>query len=126
MNARMSVSEFKALQSNGAKPNKYRNVKTVVDGITFDSRVEAARYDTLVLLRKAGAILWFICQPTFHLPGGIRYRADFLIVWNDNGIKRVSVEDVKGAKTRVSINKMKTVEALYGIKVDIITRSNVR
>jgi hypothetical protein len=123
---RLSITEYKALTNGGTKPAKYRNVKTVVDGITFDSRLEAARYDQLRLLQKAGQVLWFIMQAPFKLPGNITYRADFLIVWNDSGLKRVSIEDCKGCRTRVSINKIKTVEALYGIKVDIITRSNVR
>ena len=36
--------------------NKYGNKKTVVDGITFDSRKEAKRYQELKLLEKAGEI----------------------------------------------------------------------
>ena len=34
--------------------NKYRNRKTVVDGITFDSKREAERYMELKLLEQAG------------------------------------------------------------------------
>jgi len=35
--------------------NKYGAKKTVVDNITFDSKKEAARYQELKLLEKAGA-----------------------------------------------------------------------
>ncbi len=33
---------------------KYKNVKTFVDGISFDSRKESARYAVLKLMQKAG------------------------------------------------------------------------
>ncbi len=36
--------------------NKYRNTKTIVDGIEFDFRKEAARYKELKLLEAAGEI----------------------------------------------------------------------
>ncbi|MBS6476088.1 MAG: DUF1064 domain-containing protein, partial [Clostridiales bacterium] len=35
---------------------KYRSKKTTVDGITFDSRREAARWQELKLLERAGSI----------------------------------------------------------------------
>lgn len=98
---------------------KYRNVPTVVDGMRFDSKAEARRYGELKLLRHAGEVRWFIRQAPFHLPGGIRYVADFLIVWSDG---RTSVEDVKGTMTRVSANKIKQVKALYGVDVQIVGR----
>jgi hypothetical protein len=99
-----------------------------VDGFWFDSKLEAAYYDSLKLQRKAGAIRWFIMQVPFRLPGGIIYRADFLIVWNDEttGGEYVTVADCKGAMTRTSLNKLKQVGELYGIKVKIITRKNLR
>ena len=39
-----------------SKPSKYRNVKTVVDNLTFDSQKEANRYVELKLLQAAGEI----------------------------------------------------------------------
>ena len=36
--------------------SKYRAVKTEVDGITFDSKREAARYMELMLMQRAGEI----------------------------------------------------------------------
>ncbi len=38
------------------KPSKYRNVKTVVDGITFDSKKEARQYRELEFLKNCGKI----------------------------------------------------------------------
>jgi len=95
---------------------KFKNVRTEVDGLRFDSKKEAARYVELKRLRAAGEVLWFIRQPTFDLPGGIRHRADFLAVLAAGGVR---VEDVKsrGTRTRVYINKVKQVKALYGVEV---------
>lgn len=35
------------------KPSKYRAIKTVIDGVTFDSRKEGRRYRELRLLEQA-------------------------------------------------------------------------
>ena len=47
--------------------NKYRNRKTIVDGITFDSKAEANRYIELKMLEKAGYIKQLKLQPKFTL-----------------------------------------------------------
>lgn len=125
----MSVADFRALQRNEV-PTKYRNKRVMVDGWAFDSKLEAARYEELKQLRAAGAILWFIAQVPFRLPGGIIYRADFLRVNSPAyiaiGGPSVEVEDCKGAMTRVSLNKIKQVEELYGLKVTLIKRTRKR
>lgn len=70
------------------KPSKYRNVKTVVNGICFDSKKEANRYLALLDAVKAGVIYdlrlqeEFTLQEAYTTPEGeriraIRYRADF-------------------------------------------------
>lgn len=116
----MSVAEFKA---RGAKKNKYSAQAVVVDGHRFDSKLEGLRYLYWSNLWRAGAITWFTRQVPFYLPGGIVYRADFLVVHLDKpGHLAFHVEDCKGAMTRVSINKIKQVEEIYGFKVQIITK----
>lgn len=87
--------------------SKYRNIKTTIDGITFDSRKEADRYCELKLLQRAGEItdlelqVPFTLIPAFSLNGkkhtAIKYVADFVY---RRGGKRV-VEDVKGMRTDV-------------------------
>jgi hypothetical protein len=64
-------------------------------------------------------VKWFIRQPTFDMEAGITYRADFLVVYADG---RVEVDDVKGYMTPVSALKIKTIEARYGIKIEIIRK----
>lgn len=96
---------------------KYRNIPIFVDGKRFDSKLESRCYIWLTVLRKVGDILWFIRQPSFDLPGGVRYRADFLVVTT----KIVYVLDAKGKDTQESKNKRKQVKELYGVEVVLWT-----
>src|SRR3990167_11252197 len=50
-----------------AKPHKYRAVRTTVDGITFASKKEAARYTDLKTLENGGVIDSLILQKRFEL-----------------------------------------------------------
>jgi hypothetical protein len=97
--------------------SKYHSIRTLVDGITFDSKREAARYSELKLLAKAGVIDRLEWQKPFPvvLNGKkvCEYRADF--VFFEDG-KRI-VEDVKGVRTPVYRLKRKLVEALYGVTI---------
>jgi Protein of unknown function (DUF1064) len=43
--------------------SKYKNKKTVIDGITFDSIKESKRYAELMLLLRAGEINNLKCHP---------------------------------------------------------------
>jgi len=107
---RMSKEEYRQFLTKQAKPNKYRNVKTEVDGITFDSKAEARRYSELKLLADANEILGFGLQPSFALPGGIRYKPDFIVCGKDG---TVWLEDVKGVETKEFKLKKKLWDATY-------------
>jgi len=90
---------------------KYRAIRTEVDGRSFASKLEARRYKQLVELQKAHLIRWFTCQVPFYLAPGVKYVADFLIVYFDG---RVVVEDVKGVETQAFKIKRKLFEPMYG------------
>lgn len=75
--------------------HKYSAVRVERDGYKFASKKEGRRYDELVLLKKAGEVIWFMMQPPFYMPG-CKYVADFMVFWSDGS---VTVEDVKGFKT---------------------------
>ncbi len=73
------------------KANKYRNEKTTVAGIRFDSKREAARFQELREAQSLGIISDlqlqrdFTLQEAYTLPNGdriraIRYRADFVYI----------------------------------------------
>jgi hypothetical protein len=99
----------------GRKRAKYNNRSTVIDDKRFDSQLEARCYQWLTLRWKAGNILWFTRQVPFELPGGVRYRADFLVATKHG----VEVWDAKGYDTQESRNKRKQVEAIYGVHVQL-------
>jgi len=123
---------------------KYRNRKTVVDGIVFDSAKEAIRYQELKMLQKAGVIQNLRLQVPYEIipeqreasdevyskgpkkgqpkPGKIlerkvEYIADF--VYTENG--QTVVEDVKGYRDggsyKVFVLKRKLMLQVYGISV---------
>ena len=98
--------------------NKYGNTKVTVDGITFASKAEAARYGELKLLARGGIISDLELQPSFALRGqrgGVvcKYLADFQ--YSEDG-KRV-VEDVKGMKTPVYRLKAKLFRDNFGFSI---------
>ena len=88
--------------------NKYNAKKTVIDGITFDSKKEAARYSELVLLEKSGHISNLRLQPEFPLMvNGTKigkYVADFSYLTKSGN--RV-IEDVKSKATITSVYRLK-------------------
>ena len=101
--------------------HKYGAVPTVVDGVRFASKAEAARYGELKLLEKAGEITGLVLQPRFPITyHGLKistYVADFKY-FLVNGAHPVGVvEDVKGVSTTVYRLKKKLVEAQYGIVI---------
>lgn len=116
------------------KANKYHAEKVVVDGHTFDSKLEAARYGELKLLQHAGVISTLELQPKFKLACGERpvlikskgypngrqatYRADFR--YHDNERDRQVVEDAKGHDTPGSRLRRAIVEAQFNVEIVII------
>jgi hypothetical protein len=102
------------------KQPKYRNKKTVIDGITFDSIREAKRYAELVLLERTGVIQNLRRQVRFPLSVNgqliCTYIADFCYVENGHEV----TEDVKSSYTRklpVFRIKMKLMRAIHGIAI---------
>lgn len=91
--------------------NKYGNTRTVVDGISFQSRDEADYYLTLKAAQENGHIKSFQRQVRFNLHGGIKYIADFVIEELD-GTTRVI--DVKGYQTPEFKLKLKLFLADHG------------
>lgn len=111
------------------KPSKYRNVKIVVDGITFDSKREAAYWVGLKARAAIGEInslerqvVFALCAPdrTTGIPP-LRsvvvafYIADFSF-YDRDGARHVV--DAKGAKTQMYKLKRKWLELQDGIVIE--------
>jgi hypothetical protein len=104
--------------------SKYGAIKTQVEGITFASKREAARYVQLKALEKAGHISDLKLQPSFEIVPSVildgkrqralKYIADFDYV--DHLGFRV-IEDVKGMKTREYQIKRRLMKVVHGIEV---------
>tara|TARA_R100000149_G_C5809190_1_gene93159 strand:+ start:113 stop:553 length:441 start_codon:yes stop_codon:yes gene_type:complete len=104
---RKSWSKQMARSRQTISKNKYRAVKTVVDGITFHSKKEAERYKILALLEAQGKIDGLRLQPRIPLMvNGVKighYVGDF--EYKHGG--KLILEDVKSPATRTPIYKLK-------------------
>ena len=106
--------------------SKFHAKKTIVDGIQFDSKLEARRWCELILLQKAGVIQGLARQAPFEMivNGHLicTYRADFTYqkVIGPNEIEGI-VEDVKSEATITPEFRLKAklMEALHGIVIQI-------
>ncbi len=139
----VSEYEFQPYLYRGSIPmawrnfNKYRNTKTEVDGIVFDSKKEAARYNELKRLESMGEIKDLKRQVRYELlpeqrepdsigkRGAVKngkiierecvYFADFVYTRTEDG--KTVVEDTKGMRTKDYILKRKMMLYFYGIRI---------
>ena len=118
--------------------NKYYNKKCEINGIVFDSRKEARRWQELLLLQRAGVIKSLQRQVKYVLipaqyesferygkngqeltPGKkliereCAYVADFVYVEDGKTV----IEDTKGMKTKDYIIKRKLMLYTHGIRI---------
>lgn len=119
--------------------NKYRNIKTEVDGTKFSSRLEARRYSELKLLERAGAITDLKLQVRYDLMAGdkpilitsgrytkgrkAQYVADF--VYRDIESGATIIEDTKGKRT-AEYKLKKAIMERMGYLIVEITRGGRR
>ncbi len=105
------------------KRNKYRAVPTVVDGLRFHSKGEAARWQELKLLEHQGLIIELDRQVPYALSvRGVdlgSYIADFTYreVLEGGKVLHFVVEDFKGFRTAEYKLKAKLMQALYNITI---------
>ena len=105
---------------------KYKNQKTEIDGIKFDSLKESRRYIELRTLQRTGVIsdlalqVKYELQPSFKINNktirAITYIADF--TYYENG--KLVVEDVKASKKYTTeVYKLKKKMFMYKYKGEI-------
>lgn len=110
--------------------SKFSNRKVEIDGIKFDSKMEADYYLLLCDMRDRGAVKTFVLQPAFELQPKFRkhgktyrpitYVADFGVVYAD-GTKKVI--DVKGMPTPTFKLKAKIYANLYSEPLVCVTKT---
>lgn len=110
--------------------SKYGNRKTEVDGILFDSKAEARRYNELKIMERCGLIHGLTLQPPFVVVDGKKwsdgrkhrdtvYRADFQY-FDETG--NIVVEDVKGFRTEAYRIKRELMKERYNIEIREVRR----
>jgi hypothetical protein len=120
------LGKSKLVPRREVKPSKFKNVRTVIDGIKFDSKAEAKRYGELKTLKAVGQVEWFLMQVPIHCGGGVFYRLDFMIKWRTTILvePRITFEDVTGADMQRKANKLKQIKAMWGIDVELVRAGN--
>jgi hypothetical protein len=127
-----------ALLSNAkpAKKSKYGNIKTVVDGIRFDSQGEGARYSFLKRQLSAGKIRNLRLQVPYELTSKIaktdtakavqamKYKADFVYINVSTGLE--VVEDFKGRLTQEYKLKRKLMRDKHDIEIYETTTEHLK
>lgn len=100
--------------------SKYGAVPTIVDGIRFASKKEAAHYGTLKILERAKKISFLQLQPVFNLGANgqliCKYVADFQYL--DHSDMHIHTVDCKGMKTDVYRLKKKMMKILLNIEIE--------
>ena len=106
--------------------NKFNAIKTTVDGLQFDSRAEARRWQELKMLERAGEIERLERQVQFSLVVEgqtiATYTADFRY-WTTALPKERVVEDVKSAPTakkRDFVLIRKLMRAIHEVDVRVV------
>jgi len=123
---RRMVRNGSRVYQNGISGNKYHNKRITVDGESFDSKKEYARYQELKLLEKTGQISDLRRQVPFELiphqvvdgkviERAVKYIADF--VYMEKGL--IIVEDVKSDATRTDVYKIKKklMLSVHGMRI---------
>lgn len=99
--------------------HKYNAKKTEVDGIKFDSKMEADRYLQLKGMIEDGRItnlerqVEFEILPKFKKYRVLKYIADFTYYLDGHYV----IEDVKGFRTPVYLLKKRLLEQLKNIEI---------
>lgn len=105
----------------GEPARKFGNVKTVIDGLKFDSKREAERWRQLKLLEASDRVRNLQRQVKYELRVNgfliCRYTADFTYEELIRGAWQSVVEDVKGYPNDRWPMKKKLMRAIHGVDI---------
>lgn len=99
---------------NAPRSSKYGNKKTVINGLTFDSKKEANYYLYLLSEQQADRVTMFLRQVPIELTAGVKYIVDFVVFRADGSVEWI---DVKGMRTDMYKLKKRQVEELYPFEI---------
>jgi hypothetical protein len=118
------------------KRPKYGNTKVRLDGLAFDSKLEARRYQELSILQKSGEIRDLRTQVSYTIVVNgekiCRYVADFVyekrrpvaVLWGTDWQWTTVVEDCKSEATKTATYRLKKklMKAVHGIAIVEVER----
>lgn len=103
------------------KPHKFGAVKTVIDGIKFDSKAEALYYQLHKHDEGMKMQETFVLQDKFRLNGkayiAIKYKPDFTFYDEQGNLTKIV--DVKGVMTDIFKIKAKLFANRYGMQITV-------
>jgi hypothetical protein len=111
---------------------KYNSNKTIVDGITFDSKDESIYYQYLKFKKSNGDIKDFETQPKYTVIDkfeklgvktmAITYSPDFKVYHNDGSVELIDVKSI-GATTQQGELRRKLFDHRYAEKLTWVCRN---
>ena len=105
------------IYANGRSANKYGAKKVTTEDGRFDSKAELKRWEELKLLERGKHITGLKRQVAYPIVVNgkpiCKYIADF--VYHENG--KLTVEDVKGHRTKLYSLKRKLIESCYDFTI---------
>ena len=99
------------------KRSKYGNRRTEYAGRVFDSAHEADVFRQLDIRVRAGDLRGVVCQQDFLLPGGVKYRADFVALKNDGTYDVIDAKSEATRKDKVYRIKKRQMKECLGIEI---------
>jgi hypothetical protein len=129
----VTVAEYRQMLEQEEKRSKYGNKKTTVDGITYDSKLEANYGQELMLLEPSGFVRNIRRQVEYILRQGfiteslkkvssVRYFADFVYEEKTKDGWKEVVVDCKGYLTATYKSKRSLMKKVHGIKIKEVAR----
>lgn len=104
-------------QGTAKKRSKYGNRRTEYNGKIFDSAHEADVFRQLDFRVRAGELRGVACQVEFLLPGGVKYRADFVTLKNDGTYDVIDAKSDATRKDKVYRIKRRQMREVLGIEI---------
>lgn len=102
--------------------HKYNAKPGYLDEHYFRSQAEMNRYCELKILKASGQIIDFELQPSFDIGAGMKYTADFKVIYSDH----YEIEEVKGKWTVDAKMRIKLFKEKYpGVTLKIIQKGEV-
>jgi len=120
----MSISAEQYREMAKPKRTKYGNVKVVIDGESYDSKIEAEFHHHLKLRERIGEVYGIVRQKDFLIElSGQRIcvlKVDFWFY--DRRTLGMRAVDIKGGPTDTPVFRLKRklVRAMFGVEVEIV------